>query len=59
MHCAQNYFSPKQRSDVDVEVEAGTEDAAYLAKLQSWLVTLREKIYDLNLCSFLLMDLRN
>ena len=36
MHCGSNYFSEKRHSDVDVEVEAGTEDKEYLAKLQSW-----------------------
>ena len=38
MHCIQNYFSEKQHSDVDVELQAGTEDVEYLAKLQSWFV---------------------
>ena len=38
MHCVQNYFSEKQHSDIDVELQAGTEDMEYLAKLQSWYV---------------------
>jgi acetoin utilization deacetylase AcuC-like enzyme len=38
MHCRQNIFSIKQSSDIDVELQEGTEDAEYLAKLQSWSV---------------------
>ena len=37
MHCKQNIFSVKQSSDIDVELQEGTEDMEYLAKLQSWL----------------------
>jgi hypothetical protein len=36
MHCEQNIFSKKQNSDVDIELQAGTGDVEYLAKLQSW-----------------------
>ena len=32
MHCSGNYFSTKQVSDKDVEVEGGTQDEAYLGK---------------------------
>jgi acetoin utilization deacetylase AcuC-like enzyme len=44
MHCAQNYFSPKQLSNKDVEVEAGTADEQYLSTLQSWLPFLTKTL---------------
>lgn len=37
MHCKDNYFSAKRTSNVDIELEAGTGDEAYLAKLKTWL----------------------
>jgi len=37
MHCSENYFSNKQTSDHDVEVEPNTGDAGYLALLEQHL----------------------
>ena len=37
MHCKENYFSPKQRSNVDIELEAGMGDVEYLSILKVWL----------------------
>lgn len=37
MHCKENYFSQKQRSNVDIELEAGMGDAEYLSILKVWL----------------------
>lgn len=37
MHCKGNYFSDKEQSDHDVEVEANTGDAGYLALLEQHL----------------------
>ena len=44
MHCAQNYFSTKQESNKDIEVEAGTDDVGYLNILQSWLPFLTKTL---------------
>lgn len=40
MHCAQNYPSPKEKSDLDIELPAGTGDAAYLQQLEEVLPRL-------------------
>lgn len=37
MHCGANYFSDKQRSDLDVELPAGCTDETYLPTLRHWL----------------------
>ena len=42
MHCKGNYFSPKQDSDLDVEVEPGAGDEEYLALLDQHLPRLFE-----------------
>jgi len=42
MHCRENFPFRKQRSDLDVELPAGTGDDAYLAALQSVLPDLLE-----------------
>ena len=44
MHCKDNYFSKKEHSNIDVEVEAGCLDEEYLAKLNLWLPILFEKV---------------
>ena len=44
MHCSGNYFSTKQVSDKDVEVEGGAQDDAYLGVLQAWLPYLTKTI---------------
>eukprot|EP01032_Pedospumella_encystans_P027874 gene27874-31489_t len=44
MHCKDNYFSKKEHSNIDVEVEAGCQDEEYLAKLNLWLPILFEKV---------------
>ena len=44
MHCSGNYFSTKQVSDKDVEVESGAQDEAYLGILQAWLPYLTKTI---------------
>jgi acetoin utilization deacetylase AcuC-like enzyme len=44
MHCKENYFSKKQSSDVDVELDAGTTDEEYLLKLQAWLPYLTKTL---------------
>ena len=37
MHCAGNFFSKKERSDLDVELPVGCDDATYLGTLSYWL----------------------
>lgn len=37
MHCGENYFSPKESSDLDIELPAGCTDETYLSTLQHWL----------------------
>jgi len=37
MHCSGNIFSQREVSDVDVEVEPGTDDETYLSTLGKWL----------------------
>jgi hypothetical protein len=43
MHCQANYFSPKQQSDLDIELPAGCTDETYLGTLHHWLKRLLEK----------------
>jgi acetoin utilization deacetylase AcuC-like enzyme len=37
LHCAGNYFSPKQHSDMDIELPIGCTDGTYLQTLYHWL----------------------
>jgi len=43
MHCAGNFFSAKQQSDLDVEVAPGTGDEGYLALLSQHLPRLLQQ----------------
>lgn len=44
MHCAVNFPGRKQTSDLDVSLDAGTEDDEYLAKLEAHLPDLLAQI---------------
>ena len=44
MHCRQNYFSAKQFSNVDIELDEGTTDEKYLSKLRTWLPYLLDVV---------------
>ena len=44
MHCKENYFSAKQRSNIDIEVDAGADDTTYLNLLEYWLPWLMKNI---------------
>lgn len=44
MHCGINFPGTKQTSDLDVSLEAGTEDAAYLQTLDRYLPDLLEQV---------------
>lgn len=37
MHCAANYFSKIEHSDLDVELPIGSSDETYLSTLRYWL----------------------
>lgn len=37
MHCKDNYFSAKQQSNIDIELDSKTDDESYLSKLKTWL----------------------
>ena len=41
MHSSGNYFSPKQESDLDIELPIGCSDQAYLMTLNHWLKRFR------------------
>lgn len=37
MHCKENIFSKKRFSNLDIELEAGTTNEAYLESLETWI----------------------
>jgi acetoin utilization deacetylase AcuC-like enzyme len=43
IHCSGNYFSPKQESDLDIELPIGCNDSTYLMTLHHWLKQFREQ----------------
>jgi acetoin utilization deacetylase AcuC-like enzyme len=43
MHCEANYFSPKESSDLDIELPLGCTDETYLATLRHWLKQIKTK----------------
>mmetsp|Transcript_26396 Transcript_26396/g.39011 ORF Transcript_26396/g.39011 Transcript_26396/m.39011 type:complete len:390 (+) Transcript_26396:128-1297(+) len=43
LHCEGNYFSPKESSDLDVELPIGCSDETYLATLRHWLNQIKNK----------------
>jgi len=40
VHCAGNYFSKKEASDLDLEIPEGAEDGGYVATLEGALPDL-------------------
>ncbi|CAN0440667.1 unnamed protein product, partial [Ectocarpus sp. 8 AP-2014] len=44
IHCKANYFSEKEDSDVDVEVEEGAGDEEYLSLLSECLPSLVDQV---------------
>jgi acetoin utilization deacetylase AcuC-like enzyme len=44
MHGRQTYPFHKEKSDVDVELEDGTDDATYMGVLKSWLPKLLQEV---------------
>eukprot|EP00611_Tribonema_gayanum_P023157 TRINITY_DN4810_c1_g1_i1.p1 TRINITY_DN4810_c1_g1~~TRINITY_DN4810_c1_g1_i1.p1 ORF type:complete len:337 (+),score=138.59 TRINITY_DN4810_c1_g1_i1:278-1288(+) len=44
MHCKANYFSARQYSDVDVEVDAGVGDEGYLSLVEQWVPKLLDEV---------------
>jgi len=47
MQCVANYFSPKQESDLDIELPVGTTDETYLSTLYHWLKRIKQFECDL------------
>jgi len=43
MHCKGNYFSTKQKSDLDIELPIGCNDETYLATLNHWLKRIKNE----------------
>lgn len=43
MHCKANYFSKKEKSDLDVELPVGCTDQTYVATLNHWLGRIRRE----------------
>jgi acetoin utilization deacetylase AcuC-like enzyme len=43
LHCSANYFSPKEKSTLDVELPAGCTDETYLVTLNHWLKQIETK----------------
>jgi acetoin utilization deacetylase AcuC-like enzyme len=43
VHCSGNYFSEKQRSDLDLELPIGCNDSTYLMTLHHWLKEFRRR----------------
>ena len=41
LHCQANYFSEKQKSDLDIELPPGCSDETYLVTLRHWLKQLQ------------------
>lgn len=52
MHCDANYFSPKEESDLDVELPVDCKDETYLATLRHWLKQINEKGGEFDLVFF-------
>lgn len=44
MHCKDNYFSKKEQSDIDVELDSHTGDDLYLSTLNDWLPRLFDTV---------------
>lgn len=42
MHCSANYFSAKEKSDLDIELPPHCSDNTYLVTLRYWLKRLKE-----------------
>jgi len=49
VHCAANYFSPKEESDLDIELPVDCRDDTYLLTLKHWLSRIQREagVFDL------------
>jgi acetoin utilization deacetylase AcuC-like enzyme len=43
MHCSANYFSPKESSDLDVELPVDCDDVTYLSTFRHWLNRIKRE----------------
>lgn len=46
MHCSGNYFSKKEKSDLDVELPIGCDDETYLSTLRYWFKRIERHRFD-------------
>ncbi|KAL7535589.1 hypothetical protein ACHAWF_005210 [Thalassiosira exigua] len=46
MHCSANYFSEKEKSDLDVELPVGCDDETYLSTLRYWLRRIEQHNFE-------------
>ena len=44
VHCRENFFSAVQHSDLDIELDAGTTDDAYMAAVTPELDRLLDEV---------------
>jgi len=52
MHCGANYFSPKEESDLDVELPVDCTDETYLMTLRHWLKQIEKQGGEFDLVFF-------
>jgi len=52
MHCSANYFSPKEESDLDVELPVDCTDDTYLVTLRHWLKRIGEEADNFDIVFF-------
>lgn len=52
IHCNGNYFSAKQKSDLDIELPVDCNDETYLLTLRHWLKKIKEEALGFDLIFF-------
>jgi acetoin utilization deacetylase AcuC-like enzyme len=52
IHCRSNYFSEKQKSDLDIELPAECSDETYLSTLNHWLARIKKEAGPFDLIFF-------
>jgi acetoin utilization deacetylase AcuC-like enzyme len=52
MHCEANYFSPREKSDLDIELPVNCTDETYLVILRHWLKQIDAQGGDFDLVFF-------
>lgn len=52
MQCSANYFSPKENSDLDIELPVDCRDETYLLTLKHWLNRIEQEAGEFDLVFF-------